>query len=206
MDFKANYNFKSGSVKKVNEYIRDNRNYDTTVMYTKSLEGNTEVIKGAFVSKNKTPVKNLKDLEKEMNTIYYDHNSNYTMENEKIGISLKTIFIFGVLVIFLVDFFKFYQVVKSENNIERLKCEEEFKLNECDKVTLQDGPKLNDYCKEREKCVKIRYGNVWAHRIMIKYAEDIIVHSFGNISFINTILFIFAGYLVTKLIMTNKWN
>ena len=102
-----------------------------------------------------------------------------------------------ILFIFI-EFFKMYIKIKNENNLKRNLCIKEFNSNNCNKVSIEDGPIINDYCLEKKKCIETY--QTFFHEILINYIKSIIKHSFQNISLLNSIIFIFGMILIIKLL------
>ena len=104
-----------------------------------------------------------------------------------------------MFILFLfIDFFKMYIKIKNENNLKRNLCIKEFNSNNCNKVSIEDGPIINDYCLEKKKCIETY--QTFFHEILINYIKSIIKHSFNNISLLNSIIFIFGMILIIKLL------
>ena len=85
--------------------------------------------------------------------------------------------IFGILFCFLIaflvyDFVIIYKNVKKDNNIEREKCAAEYKENNCNKISISDGPIVNEYCTEKLKCISAH--TVYFHVVLIKYIRSVI--------------------------------
>jgi hypothetical protein len=45
--------------------------------------------------------------------------------------------------------------------------------NECHRITIEDGPIINNFCREKEICMNIQYSNVYFHSVIIKYFKEI---------------------------------
>lgn len=67
----------------------------------------------------------------------------------------------------------YFKHIGDENLIQKYQCEKEFLENECDKVTIHDGPVLNNFCREKEICMNIKYENVYFHSVIIKCFSEI---------------------------------
>jgi hypothetical protein len=85
--------------------------------------------------------------------------------------------VLGILLCFVIvfvayDFVIIYKNVKKDNDIERNKCYEEYKASNCNKMTITDGPYLNDYCTEKLKCISAH--TVYIHVVFIKYIRSFI--------------------------------
>jgi len=91
-----------------------------------------------------------------------------------------------------------YIKIRKENNIKRNQCIEEFKYNNCNKITIEDGPILNEFCLEKKQCIEQH--QTFFHEILINYIKSVFVHSFNNISFLNTVIFVFGMIFVLKLL------
>lgn len=211
---KNNPNIEQGNASELNKIFNVKKNlynlqpkkFITQIYYQKSQKNGHEIHKGAFfaVSKNK----NIEKPDFIDNKLYYINNQkdkfinnqNYYDSNEKINIFkivYLTIFLMFILFIFI-DFFKMYIKIKNENNLKRNLCIKEFNSNNCNKVSIEDGPIINDYCLEKKKCIETY--QTFFHEILINYIKSIIKHSFNNISLLNSIIFIFGMILIIKLL------
>ena len=211
---KNNPNIEQGNASELNKIFNVKKNlynlqpkkFITQIYYQKSQKNGHEIHKGAFfaVSKNK----NIEKPDFIDNKLYYINNQkdkfinnqNYYDSNEKINIFkivYVTIFLMFILFIFI-DFFKMYIKIKNENNLKRNLCIKEFNSNNCNKVSIEDGPIINEYCLEKKKCIETY--QTFFHEILINYIKSIIKHSFNNISLLNSIIFIFGMILIIKLL------
>jgi len=91
-----------------------------------------------------------------------------------------------------------YIKIKSDNNLKRNQCIKEYDSNNCNKVTIEDGPIINEYCLERKKCIETY--QTFFHEILINYIKSIIKYSFQNISLLNSIIFVFGMVFIIKLL------
>ena len=91
-----------------------------------------------------------------------------------------------------------YKNVKNDNNIERNRCIEEYKANKCDKMTVNDGPIVNDFCTEKLKCIQDH--TVYFHVVLIKYIRSIISNSLKGNSLINISLFSITILIIIKIL------
>ena len=132
------------------------------------------------------------------NNCHYQNNNN--IYNSNLDLIAKVCFIlFCFLIIFLIyDFVSIYKNVKKDNNIERNRCIEEYKANKCDKMTINDGPIVNDYCTEKLKCIHDH--TVYFHIVLIKYIRSIISNSVKGNSLINISLFFIAIIVIIKIL------
>ena len=130
---------------------------------------------------------------------YQNNNKNYT-NNPNIDLIAKICFIlFCFLIAFLIyDFVSIYKNVKNDNNIERNRCIEEYKANKCDKMTVNDGPIVNDFCTEKLKCIQDH--TVYFHVVLIKYIRSIISNSLKGNSLINISLFSITILIIIKIL------
>ena len=129
------------------------------------------------------------------------HCQNYNKKyNSNLDLIAKVCFIlFCFLIIFLIyDFVSIYKNVKKDNNIERNRCIEEYKANKCDKMTINEGPIVNDYCTEKLKCIHDH--TVYFHIVLIKYIRSIISNSVKGNSLINISLFFIAIIVIIKIL------
>ncbi len=106
------------------------------------------------------------------NGCYYNNCNNN--DNSIMNLIQK---IFGILFCFIIaflvyDFVIIYKNVKKDNNIEREKCAAEYKENNCNKMSISDGPIVNEYCTEKLKCISAH--TVYFHVVLIKYIRSVI--------------------------------
>ncbi len=104
------------------------------------------------------------------NTILYAESQTNTI---KLVSMFKTVFILIIFSILILDMIYYFKHIGDENIIQKYQCEKEFFENECDKVTIHDGPVLNNFCREKEICMNIKYQNVYFHSVIIKYFSEI---------------------------------
>lgn len=162
---------------------------------TKSIINGKEVIRGVFQSTRKY-VKKLSGIgdgeemaEGEIKYLYTNNQMEHLNNNsischtysyqKTSAISFNNVLIICSLVIFfslLVDLFKYKELIKSENAIELNMCILEFKANECEKLSIEDGPILNNFCKEKKKCIEY-YNQVFFLKLLSRYITDVL----GNI-------------------------
>jgi hypothetical protein len=81
---------------------------------------------------------------------------------------------------------------KKENDLERDKCQRDYYEHKCELVTAKDGPILNDYCREREKCMTIDYERVYFHSVLVKYFKDVVNGLFFEVSYKNVLTYVCA--------------
>ena len=140
------------------------------------------------------------------NNNFYSQNKNYQNYNymnensPNNDLFRKVLFIlFSLLIVFLIyDFISIYKDVKKDNNIERNRCIEEFKANKCDKIKINDGPIVNDFCTEKLKC--IHEHTVYFHVVFIKYITSIISNSLRGNNLINISLFIITLLIIIRIL------
>ena len=110
------------------------------------------------------------------------------------------------LILFLLDLCHYFTDLQGEHEIEREKCIAEYNQNECDEVTVNDGPILNDFCKEKAKCKNVTFSNVYFHSILTRFIKDFFGNLFGSVimlsmkSLISLLAGMFTVILVMKLI------
>ena len=144
------------------------------------------------------------------NNFYFNHNKdkcngcyyNYCNNNNNNNTDLfKRIFyiLFCLLIAFLVyDFVIIYRNVKKDNNIEKNRCMEEYKGNNCSKMTINDGPIINEYCEEKLKCISTH--TVYFHVVLIKYIRSVISNCVKGYNLINLSLFSITLLIIYKIL------
>ena len=132
------------------------------------------------------------------NGCYYNNCNNNINNNTDL---FKRIFciLFCFLIAFLVyDFIIIYRNVKNDNNIEKNRCMEEFKENNCSKIKISDGPIINEYCKEKLKCISTH--TVYFHVVLIKYIRSVICNCVEGYNLISLSLFSFTLLMIYKML------
>jgi hypothetical protein len=88
--------------------------------------------------------------------------------------------------------------------IEIRQCENEYRINECDKVSFHESPILIQLCKDLNKCIESHFTNVFMHRILIKMVKDIFNGIFGNLfNSYTIILSLLLGAILLKFKLIN---
>ena len=157
-----------------------------------------------YINNNKNFNYNNKNYYSSYNNKFNDcYNQNYNCidtNSTNMDLIRKVFFIlFCFLITFLIyDFISIYKDVKKDNNIERNRCLEEYKENKCDKMTINDGPIVNDYCTEKLKCIHDH--TVYFHVVLIKYIRSIISNSIRGSNLINISLFTITVLIIVKII------
>ena len=132
------------------------------------------------------------------NGCYYNYCNNINNNNTDL---FKRIFciLFCLLIAFLVyDFVIIYRNVKKDNNIEKNRCMEEYKGNNCSKMTINDGPIINEYCEEKLKCISTH--TVYFHVVLIKYIRSVISNCVKGYNLINLSLFSITLLIIYKIL------
>ena len=114
-----------------------------------------------------------------------------------------TILIFLILI--LIDLGYYFFQVSKENEIERRICITEYKDHNCDKVSYSDGPILNEFCKEKEKCIDVKYNKVYFHTILSKFIKDVFWNFFSSMLEFSVKALSTVFLIVVGLILINKW-
>ena len=118
------------------------------------------------------------------------NNSNYN-NNKNFSTIKSIILIIFISIIFLLvfDFYSMYRQVKRDNKIDRDKCFEEYLANNCDKMKINDGPLINEFCFEKRKCKEFE---VFFHEILIRYIKNILSISFKGFDLPQIIMISFS--------------
>ena len=188
--------------------------YRTQFFIKKANINGYENIYGAFrsISKNKNPEKpqNIEpsyyyinnyepQYKKNMNNNkLYLTNDNNNINPEKEMIKKTIMFLFlAIIILLVIDFIKIYKQIKNEYKLEREKCQKEFDANNCNKVTIDDGDWLNDFCIDKMKCINNHF--IYFHEVLIKYIKNILFTSFKGCSIYNIILVIFTILIIFRI-------
>ena len=181
------------------------------MMFTKeTIKDGHKMVDGVFraISKNKVPNPS-KDLpikyyystnkgQKYIPNEFYGNNIRQE-SNEFILIKKIILMIIVVCIILLaLDFFNMYRKVKRDNDIERNQCLEEFKANKCEQINIDDGPHINEFCKEKKKC--ILDNEVCFHEVLIRYAKNVIFLSIKEYNVVNIILVLITILIIFRII------
>jgi hypothetical protein len=143
-------------------------------------------------------------MDKEKTVEIYSANNQSDGERKSLGLKewLKLLSIFFIISLIVIDISSYFKSVSGGNEIEKYNCEKEYKENECDKVTVNDGPILNNFCKEREFCINIKYNNVYMHTVIVKMIQDIVLSIMPSslLQRILTVAGLFVGLILIKYI------
>jgi len=174
-------------------------------------------VRGYFYSAKKTnsnslPSTNQNEKSVELctvnNQIESNEDSYRLIQTNSQGFNKYKIFIVSLIflicaVFFLLDMMSHFRHIEDENLIQKFQCEKEFYENECDKITVEDGPIINNFCKEKEICMNIQYSNVYFHSVLIKYLTEI-ASSVTPTTWLSkifvTIFLILALYIIRKIL------
>ena len=110
-----------------------------------------------------------------------------------------------VIIILLISLITVYEIVITiikvikEKNIDRNRCIREYMENECDKIKIDDGPIINDFCDEKMKCLQDNIISIIdVIKKFIKGCFSIKKNWILNICFILFIFFIIFLYYKNK--------
>ena len=215
--YKKNFNevvdyINSVSIKKIifNNIFIFQGDYVTNVFTKESIKNGHKTIDGVFraVSKDKVPnqpnnvfigyfYSNNKNQNYISNNNNYNNNKIYEKNNSNNNDLnlIKSIFLIifiSIIILLVVDFFSMYRQVKRDNKIDRDKCIEEYLANNCDKMKINDGPLINEFCFEKRKCKEFE---VFFHEILIRYIKNILFISFKGIN-LARIIIILISFLI----------
>ncbi len=151
-------------------------------------ENGKEFIRGYFYSAKKSnpnslPSKEKKENSREVCTVNNqiesqdNDNTSFLPGSEGNNFKLTSIIKISLLLIFfsilILDLIYYFRHIGDENLIQKYQCEKEYFENECDKITIHDGPIIKNFCQEKEICMNIKYENVYFHSVIIKYFTEI---------------------------------
>ena len=127
-------------------------------------------------------------FEDEQDESLSNHNSNLYAKD--IFTNFFYLAIIAFIILLFLDLFFYSFDKEKENEIERKQCLKEYEEHECHKVTIDDGPILNNFCKQKEKCFSIDHERVYFHSIIVKFIREIVNGLLFEFSYKNLVTYI----------------
>lgn len=109
-----------------------------------------------------------------------------------------------ILVLFMIDLGYYFSTISKENEYEKRICIKEYLDHSCGNITIEDGPILIEYCKEREKCLDENYQKVFFHTVITRFFKDIFSNIFSGVLNFNSINICYSILIVLVLLIINK--
>ena len=76
-----------------------------------------------------------------------------------------------VLFTIILDLYLKYPKAKNDKKIDSERCWNTYYANECHKISIDDGPLLNDICDENKKCMEDK--SIGIIQLIVYYIKDI---------------------------------
>jgi lipopolysaccharide biosynthesis glycosyltransferase len=61
-------------------------------------------------------------------------------------------------------------------------CIKEYRDHSCEKITFEDGPILNEFCKEKMKCINFKYNRVSFHSLLSRFIREVFLNFFASLT------------------------
>jgi hypothetical protein len=112
----------------------------------------------------------------------------------------------SIIILILIDICFYFMQMNQENEFERENCLKEYEDHSCGKLKISDGPILNEFCREKIKCINFKHSRVYFHTILSRFIREFSWSLFSSIfdfsykSLITVIVIITAGILFRKFI------